>query len=159
MSGIGKYKKRRITCIANNSERYITFGIGGLRFIDILQFMYASLERLVDNLTKDEFKFLHKVIDAPQQQKLLLRKGVYPYDYVDGPAKLEEAQLPPKQEFYSKLSEEVISDEDYQHDENVWKTFNCQSLGDYHNLYLKSDVLLNADVFEFSNDDPHHLQA
>ena len=103
MSGIGKYKKRKITCIANNSERYITFSLGGLRFIDSLQFMNASLERLVDNLTKDEFKFLQKFIDGQRQQELLLRKGVYPYDYVDGPPKLEETQLPPKLEFYSKL--------------------------------------------------------
>ena len=77
--------------------------------------MNASLEGLVENLTKDEFKFLHKFIDGPRQQELLLRKGVYPYDYVDGPAKLEETQLPPKQEFYSKLYEEGIRDEDYQH--------------------------------------------
>ena len=74
MSGIGKYKKRKMTCIANNSERYITFSLGGLRFIDSLQFMNASLERLVDNLTKDEFKFLHKFIDGPQQQELLFQK-------------------------------------------------------------------------------------
>ena len=121
MSGIGKYKKRRITCIANNSERYITFGLGGLRFIDSLQFMNASLERLVDNLTKDEFKF----VDGPQQQELLLGKDVYPYDYVDRPAKLEKTQLPPKQEFHSKLYKEGISDQDFQHSKNVWRNFNC----------------------------------
>ena len=97
MSEIDKYKKRRITCIANNSERYINFGLGGLRFIDTLQFMNASLERLVDNLTKNEFKFLHKFIDGPHQQERLLRKSVYPYDFIDGPAKLEETQLPPKE--------------------------------------------------------------
>ena len=131
MSGIGKYKKRRITCIANNSERYIIFSLGGLRFIDSLQFMNASLERLVDNLTKDEFKFLHKFVDGPQQQELLLGKDVYPYDYVDRPTKLEETQLPPKQEFHSKLYKEGISDKDYQHAENVWRTFNCQILIDY----------------------------
>ena len=125
MSGIGKYKKRRITCIANNSERYITFSLGGLRFIDSLQFLNASLERLVDNLTKDEFKFLHKFVDGPQQQELLFGKDVYPYDYVDRPAKLEETQLPPKQEFHSKLYEEGISDQDFQHSKNVWRNFNC----------------------------------
>ena len=81
--------------------------------MDSLEFMKASLERLVDSLTKDELKFLHKFINGPEEQELLLRKGVYPYDYVDGPAKLEKTQLPPKQEFYSKLYEEGISDEDY----------------------------------------------
>ena len=110
--------------------------------------MNASFERLFDTLAKDDFKFLHKFIDGPQQQELLLRKGVYPYDYVDGPAKLEETQLLPKQEFYSKLYEEGIRDEDYQHAKNVWTTFNCQTLEDYQKIYLRSDVLLLTDVFE-----------
>ena len=102
--------------------------MGGLRFIDGLDFINASLERLVDSLTKDELKFLHKFINGPQQQELLFRKGVYPYDFVDGPLKLEEIQPSPKQEFYSKLYEEGISNEAYQHAECVWRTFKCQTL-------------------------------
>ncbi|CAH3030133.1 unnamed protein product, partial [Porites evermanni] len=62
--------------------------------------------------------------------------------------KLSETQLPPKEEFYSKLNDEGISDDDYQHAINVWNTFQCKTIRDYHNLYLKSDVLLLADVFE-----------
>ena len=62
--------------------------------------------------------------------------------------KLSETQLPSKDEFYSKLSDEGISDDDYQHAINVWNTFKCKTIRDYHDLYLKSDVLLLADVFE-----------
>ncbi|CAH3173118.1 unnamed protein product, partial [Porites lobata] len=62
--------------------------------------------------------------------------------------KLSEKQLPPKEEFYSKLNDEDITDDDYQHAINVWNTFECKSIRDYHNLYLKSDVLLLSDVFE-----------
>ncbi|CAH3162496.1 unnamed protein product, partial [Porites evermanni] len=80
--------------------------------------------------------------------ELLTRKGVYPYDYVSSLEKLSETHLPPKGEFYSKLNDEEISDDDYQHAINVWKTFECKSIRDYHNLYLKSDVLLLSDVFE-----------
>ena len=78
----------------------------------------------------------------------MTRKGVYPYDYVTSIHKLKETKLPPKEAFYSLLYNEEISDEDYQHAHNVWNTFNCQTLQDYHDLYLKSDVLLLADVFE-----------
>ena len=91
-------QETKITCIASNSERYITFWFGGLRFIHSLQFMNASCERLVESLTRDELKFLHKLITGPKQHELLFQKGVYPYDYVDGPAKLEKTQLPPTQE-------------------------------------------------------------
>ena len=80
--------------------------------------------------------------------ELLTRKGVYPYDYVSSIEKLSETQLPLKSEFYSKLNNEDITDADYQHALNVWNTFKCKTIRDYHNLYLKSDVLLLADVFE-----------
>ena len=79
---------------------------------------------------------------------LLKAKGVYPYDYVNSLERLKETKLPPKEAFYSKLDEEEISDEDYQHALNVWNTFNCQTIQDYHDLYLKSNVLLLAYVFE-----------
>ena len=62
--------------------------------------------------------------------------------------RLKETKLPPKEAFYSELDEKEISDEDYQHAQNVWNTFNCQTIQDYHDLYLKSDVLLLADIFE-----------
>ena len=62
--------------------------------------------------------------------------------------KLDETSLPPNEAFYSKLTGEGITDEDYQHAQTVWKEFNIESLKDYHNLYNLSDVLLLADVFE-----------
>ena len=83
-----------------------------------------------------------------ENTSLLTRKRVYPYDYVSSIDKLKETKLPSKDEFYSKLNDEEISEEEYQHAINVWNTFNCQTPQDYHDLYLKSDVLLLADVFE-----------
>ena len=83
-----------------------------------------------------------------ENTSLLTRKGCYQYDYVSSIDILKETKLPSKEDFYSKRYDEHISDEDYQHAHNVWKSFNCQTLKDYHDLYLKSDVLLLADVFE-----------
>ena len=77
----------------------------------------------------------------------MAKKGVYPYDYMDSFKKFKE-QLPPKEEFYSILNDKHIEDEDYQHAHNVWKTFNLKNMGEYHDLYLASDILLLADVFE-----------
>ena len=117
-----------------------------IRFIDSFKFLQTSLSNLVSNLQPSDFTNLQK--NVKNNHSLLTRKGVYPYDYVTSIEKLQETKLPPKEAFYSLLYDEEISDEDYQHAHNVWNTFNCQTLQDYHDLYLKSDVLLLADVFE-----------
>ena len=78
----------------------------------------------------------------------MLRKGVYPYDYVDCMKKLDETSLPTKEAIYFKLTGEGITDEDYQHAQTVWKEFNIESMKDYHNLCNLSDILLLADIFK-----------
>ena len=83
---------------------------------------------------------------------LLLKKGVYPYDYMNDWSKMDETEMPSQEAFYSKLSESNISDEEYQHAQQVWNAFDCQTLGDYHDLYMLTDVLLLADVFESFRD-------
>ena len=151
--------KGDLECIPSTEEKYISFNkkikvdeINGaditfeIRFIDSFKFLQTSLSNLVSNLSPDDFYNTKHVFK--KNIELLTRKGVYPYDYVSSLDKLTESQLPPKEEFYSKLNDEDISDEDYQHAINVWNTFGCKTLRDYHNLYLKSDVLLLADVFE-----------
>ena len=87
-------------------------------------------------------------IYSGEKRDLLLRKGVYLYDWVDSIEKFSETQLPSQESFYSKLYDEGISDEDYSHAQNVWDEFNCKTFRDYHDLYNVSDVLILADVFE-----------
>ena len=79
---------------------------------------------------------------------ILLRKGVYPDEYMDGWDKFNERVLPGKDLFYSNLTLENISERDYAHANNVFKKFNIDNLGEYHDLYVRSDTLLLADIFE-----------
>ena len=109
--------------------------------------MSSSLGKLAADLDRENFHSISKYFQG-KKRELLLRKGVYPYDHVDCLNKLLETKLPPKEAFYSLLNDEGISDEDYEHAQNVWKEFRMKSMRDYHDLYLKTDVLLLADVFE-----------
>ena len=79
---------------------------------------------------------------------LLLRKGVYPYEYMDNWERFNETLLPNKESFYSNLNMENIENIDYRHGINIFKIFELNNLGEYHNLYVQSDTLLLADVFE-----------
>ena len=82
--------------------------------------------------------------------KLMLRKGVYPYDYMTSMDKFNETQLPPQSPFYNRLTDTPLSDEDYEFAQQVRSSFGCLTLRDYHNLYLKSNVFLTTDIFENS---------
>ena len=160
-----------IKCIPKTDEKYISFGKNILmgtfttddgkertaylemRFIDSLKFMRGSLDSLAKTLGKDQFKTLTNQM-LPQIPKghnrieslnLLKQKGVFPYEYMTDFFKLSATSLPPKDAFYSQLSGSGISDEDYMHAQKVWRAFSCKTMKDYHDLYLKTDVLLLAD--------------
>ena len=79
---------------------------------------------------------------------LLLRIGVYPYEYMDNWERFDETSLPNKESFYSNLNMENINDIDYIHGNNVFKIFKLKHLGEYHDLYVQGDTLSLADVFE-----------
>jgi len=87
------------------------------------------------------------------------KKGVYPYDYMDSFSRFNETELTSRKDFYSILNDTDISEDDYKHAQEVWDAFEIQNLGDYHDLYLKTDVLLLADVFEnFQETSLHHYK-
>ena len=124
--------------------------------------MPTSLSNLVDNLfeinSKDRKLEINELIKKfPNTYKfcngdinkfiLLLRKGVYPYEYMDSWENFNETSLPPKKDFYSNLILENISDKDYGHAQKVFKKY-CTNMGDYRDLYVQTDTLLLADVFE-----------
>ena len=153
-----------INCIANNEEKYISFTKKiqvntfvdengkerkihlNNRFIDSFKFMSCGLDSLVKNLTNngtDDSLVPHTKNRFQEKTYLTLRKGVYPYDYMDSPKRLNETQLPPKSAFYSKLSNSNISDEDYNHAQKVWKEFGMTTMKDYHDLQWQSKVVDN----------------
>ena len=156
----------KIGVIAKNTENYISFSVKvevdkfidkagnekskeiELRFIDSFKFMSSSLDSLVNNLAKGGHEFWGLEKHSPKQKELLIRKGVYPYEYMDSWDKFEEKRLPSKDEFYSKLNMSGISEKDHQHACKVWNKFDLKNMGDYHDLYLETDVILLANVFE-----------
>ena len=116
-------------------------------FLDSFPFMSSSLDSLVRNLPGDALRHSGEVFQGTQL-KLMKKNGTYPFDHMDSTTRFKEAELPPQEAFYSILNVEHLSDEAYQHAKNVWSAFSLKTMGDYHDLYLKSDVLLLADVFE-----------
>ena len=137
-----------INCIPNNMEKYMAFMLGKhLLFLDSFQFMSSSLDNLTKNLPDDAFIFTQQEF-TDEEFNLMKQKGTYPYDYMDSFQKFNDTQLPIKKDFFSILYNEHISHEQYNHAQTVWNTFKLKTMGDYHDLYLKSDTLLLADIFE-----------
>ncbi len=154
-----------IKCIPKTDEKYISFSKNvpmetvvlsdgkertehlEMRFLDSFKFTLKSLDSLVETLGEDQFETLTSQMSVdPESLKLLKRKGVFPYEFMTDFSKLSKTSLPPKKAFYSQLNDSHISNEDYEHAQNVWKKFDCKTMRDYHDLYLKTDVLLLADV-------------
>ena len=123
-----------------------------LKFIDSFKFMSSSLDSLTKNLVRGGKKLFGFEVYSELQYGLLTRKGVYPYEYINSWDRSEETQLPPIDVFYSNLNMSLISEEDYQHAQRVWKEFGIHNLGDYHDLYLRTDVVLLANVYDSFRD-------
>ena len=149
---LGENSKKYITCLVplknkiENKDIEITYKI---KFIDSYRFMSSSLSKLVNKelikKLKNTYSFCNNDIN---KFVLLLRKGIYPYEYMDSWERFNETSLPSKEDFYSNLNMENIDDIDYRHGNNVFKRFELENLGEYHDLYVQSDTLLLADLFE-----------
>lgn len=154
--------------IAKNKESYVSFTkfiqvstneCVQLRFVDSFKFLSTSLDKLAKNMTPSQFEHLRNFFPCSKQFKLLTRKGVYPYDYMNCIERYAEKNLPSVDDFYNSLNNENISSSDYQHAQLVWSEFKIKNLGEYTDLYLKTDVLLLTDIFEnFRNTSKLHYQ-
>lgn len=119
-----------------------------LRFLDSYRFLASSIDELAKNLSDDECKTIRKAFPRDDEFNLLRKKGVFPYEFVDSYGKLNYDKIPDKSKFYSSMTNSDISESDYLRAKLVWKTFHCQNLGEYSDIYLKTDVLLLTDIFE-----------
>ena len=127
----------------NEKEKFIE-----LRFIDSFKFMATSLDSLTRNLVSSGKKLMGFEGYSESQYDLLIRKGIYPYEYMDSWDRFKETKLPPIESFYSSLNMSGVSESDYQHAQRVWEEFGIRNLGEYHDLYLRTDVILLENVFE-----------
>lgn len=160
----------RIDIIPSNFERYISFtkflpvevvtdsrGCQRtihlqLRFLDSFQFLTCSLDTLASNLDSQQCRTIRKFFPSDIHFNLMRKKGIMPYCYMNDFTRLQETSLPCRGKFFDHLRQERVSTEDYRRAQEVWNVFNCHTLGEYYELYLKCDVLLLADVFETYRD-------
>ncbi|GBC14077.2 uncharacterized protein LOC114539626 [Rhizophagus irregularis DAOM 181602=DAOM 197198] len=124
MQGIGAMEcEDDIDPIPYNMEKYMAFKLGSLRFIDSLQFMKSSLDKLASNLGAEKCR----AQECSNPQHLWrIDAGVYPYEYMD----------------------DWKNDKEYEYAQYVWEKAGCKTMQDYHDIYLKTDVLLLADIFQ-----------
>lgn len=148
------------TIIPQEGEKILSLRMDYICFLDSNAFLTASLDQLVTSLAKDnDIAFIEtrkrfqeldmcNERDPDMEFKLLLRKGVYPYEYMDNPSRFMETELPPIESFYSSLRGDDITEDDYVHAQTIWSSMKMQTMQDYHDFYLKTDVLLLTDVFQ-----------
>ena len=139
----------KIDVIPCGLEKYMVFIVNSwLVFVDSMQFMNSSLDKLVRNLGSRDFKCLSGAFGDDKQLELVKCKGVYPYEWADSFKKFDWSCLPDKECFFSSLKGKGINNEEYDRVCKVWNVFGMKMFGEYHDLYLKCDVLLLCDVFE-----------
>ena len=131
-----------------DKKRYMSFTLNNnIVFIDSMLFMKSSLEKLVKNLSDKDFKYLSEVFNG-EKLELVKKKAIYPYEYFNSFKNFKESEFPEIENFFSLLKHCCVSEKEYQRGCDVWKVLKIKNLEEYHDSYLKTDVLLLCDVFE-----------
>lgn len=147
------YEKFQYNVIPHTEENYISFSVKiddnfYLRFIDSYRFLSSSLRSLVDLLNDSQLIHTKKIFGGNSNViGIVKQKGFFPYEYVKSYDNLKETELPVKDQFYNNMTQEHISDTNYEFCRRVWNTFDCQFLADYMRIYCIIDTVLLADVF------------
>lgn len=146
---LGPNFAQSIRIIPVNTQKFTTFSIDDVKFLDSFQFLNASLATLVQNLidSNHEFPIFNTFYAKEKNRNLLKRKQVFPYSFLSDISVLDEIHLPSKDRFFNKLTNTDISTEDYNHALLVYRKFKCKTFFDYLKLYQILDVVLLAEVF------------
>lgn len=150
------HRIHEVQAMPQNTQKFKTIQVNRrMVFLDSFAFLSQSLAKLVETLehSKCDFPILRQLFPKEEERALLLRKGVYPYSFATSVDRLEKCQqLPERALFYSDLSGQDCSEEDYRHASLVWDKFDCKNMLEYTTLYMNSDVYLLAEVvFNFRN--------
>ena len=139
------------SALPRNSNKFISLKIENFIFKDSFLFLNKSFDYLTKTI--DDKDRISLKLEFGEKYELLTKKGIYPYDYFDSKEKYNETKIPKHSNFKNKLNNDKnISNEEYKHAHNVFKTFKCKNLLDYSILYLKTDVCHLSDIFQkFSN--------
>ena len=147
-----KSKYNKVKLLSKTTEEYISIDFGNnnrvLRFLDSYRFMPNSLDNISKSLKQEDMHTLQKFFENDVDFSLVKQKGIYPYEYIDSLEKMQDVKLPSIDKFYSTLRQTGITEKDYDHAINVWNHFKCSTFLEYHELYLKIDILLLVDAFE-----------
>ncbi|OXA46815.1 hypothetical protein Fcan01_18494 [Folsomia candida] len=151
LSYVRKLSAKEVKVIPSNSEKYMALLCENYVFLDSFLFLTASLDTLTNDLLlgnnfEQDFKPLIQIF-GQGAAKEMSRKGIYMYEYMDKWKKFDQKKFPKKSDFYNSLASSGVSDVDYKYGKHIFKSY-CSDLGDYHDLYLMTDTLLLACVFE-----------
>ena len=161
-------ENERLSAISRTDEVYISFSVSipvgsyktkkgqivkvsnTLRFLDSFQFMSQSLDSLAKTLKKEDFALLKHYFTSPNNDwTLLCEKRIFPYSYLDSFEKFNQPLPPYGNDWRNTLTGKIdVTKDQYKKALDLYNSFQCRSLGDYHDIYLKTDVLLLADVFQ-----------
>ena len=159
-----EYSHRSPKVIGKSLEKFTSMKIGFVEMKDSCQLLNCGLDKLVNNLKEKgqkEKKTLAQTFPITYAYfkekwghldekvfEMLCRKGVYPYEYIDEWEKCEETELPDKKDYFNKLTNLDISEEEYKFAQELFKSFKLKTIGELHDLYMTTDVFLLSDVFE-----------
>ena len=169
-------QKVNVRVIGTSTEKFFAIYVGKhLMFLDSNNFFTSSLDKVVSSMKKEtDFPLTRMFINTDERfsqiedknhvADLLIRKGIYPYDYISDLSKYTETSLPPPEAFEDTLKREQISEQDYQDALTVWKELDVKDMSDYTKIYNFQDVFLLLDSFnklrdafhgDFELDPPH----